>query len=312
MEAFIELNRIQCTQAIAFDMLREFDPLCKKEGYAYSLAGGTLLGAIRHKDLIPWDDDIDLFMLREDYEAFLEKYVGKSFSNPYYKVINIDNGFKGQTFARMIDTRTRTTSKQSLTFRNLWIDILPVDEVPDDLVKRELFQKEMRSLRRWRLLFNLPPWSGKTLLIKLKKTPIGIVARWLGLNNKVCRKIIKTAQKYRGAENAHEVAEIIAQGFIKGTMCKETFGQSVEVELRGMMFPAMPDYNHYLTGQYGDYLELPPERQRVAHKINVKIDISKYDGALKEELLYYIQKKDIEANNALLLEENRENSIADC
>ena len=86
----------------------------------------------------------------------------------------------------------------------------------------------------------------------------------------------------------------------------------MEVELRGMMFPAMPDYNHYLTGQYGDYLELPPERQRVAHKINVKIDISKYDGALKEELLYYIQKKDIEANNALLLEENRENSIADC
>ena len=132
------------------------------------------------------------------------------------------------------------------------------------------------------------------------------------MNNKVCRKIIKAAQKYRGAENAHEVAEIIAQGFIKGTMCKETFGQSVEVELRGMMFPAMPDYNHYLTGQYGDYLGLPPERQRVAHKINVKIDISKYDGALKEELLYYIQKKDIEANNALLLEENRENSIADC
>lgn len=309
MEAFIDLERIQCTQAIAFDMLREFDQLCKKEGYAYSLAGGTLLGAIRHKDLIPWDDDIDLFMLREDYESFLEKYGGKSFSNPYYKVINIDNGFKGQTFARMIDTRTRTTSKQSLTFRNLWIDILPVDEVPDDLVKRELFQKEMRGLRKWRLLFNLPPWSGKTLSIKLKKTPIGIVARWLGLNNKVCLKIIKTAQKYRGAENAHEVAEIIAQGFIKGTMCKETFGQSVEVELRGKMFPAMPDYNHYLTGQYGNYLELPPEKQRVAHKINVKIDISKYDGALKEELLYYIQKKDLEEINANLLEGNYENDL---
>ena len=58
-------------------MLCEFDELCKVEGYAYSLAGGTLLGAIRHKDLIPWDDDIDLFMLRDDYERFLEKYAGK-------------------------------------------------------------------------------------------------------------------------------------------------------------------------------------------------------------------------------------------
>lgn len=303
MGAFIELTRIQCTQAIAFDMLREFDRLCKKEGYAYSLAGGTLLGAIRHKDLIPWDDDIDLFMLREDYEDFLKKYAGKSFSNPYYKVIDIDHGFEGQAFTRMIDTRTRTSSKQSLTFRNLWIDILPVDEVPDDLVKREAFQRKMWNLRKWRLLFNLPPWSGKTLAIKLKKTPIGIVARLFKLNNTVCRKITKAAQEYRNAENAAEVGEIVAQAIIKGTMDKKTFSQSVEVELRGEKFPAMPDYNHYLTGQFGSYMELPPERQRVAHKLNVKIDIEKYDGALKEELLYYIQKKDLEADNALILEE---------
>lgn len=311
MEAFIELNRIQCTQAIAFDMLCEFDQLCKKEGYAYSLAGGTLLGAIRHKDLIPWDDDIDLFMLREDYESLLKKYDGKFFLNPYYKIVSIDQGLIGQSFARMIDTRTRTICKQSLSLRNLWIDIFPVDEVPDDLVKRESFQKEMYSLRRWRLLFNLPPWRGKTLSIKLKKTPIGIIARWLGLNTKICHKITKTAQKYRGAKNAHEVAEIVAQGFIKGTMCKETFGKSVEVELRGKMFPAMPDFNHYLTGQYGVYLELPPERQRVAHKLNVKIDISKYDGALKEELVRYIQKKDLEENNQIALDELSMNSDAD-
>ncbi len=311
MHAFIELNRIQCSQAITFDMLCEFDKLCKKEGYAYSLAGGTLLGAIRHKDLIPWDDDIDLFMLRDDYESFLEKYAGKSFCNPYYKIISIDHGLDGQAFSRMIDTRTYTTSKQSLTMRNLWIDILPVDEVPDDLVKREHFQKEMFRLRKWRLLFNLPPWSGKTLLIKLKKTPIGIIARWLGLNNKVCKKITKTAQKYRGAENAHEVGEIVAQAIIKGTMSKETFAQSVEVELRGKMFPAMPDYNHYLTGQFNDYLELPPEKQRTAHKLNIKIDITKYDGALKEELLYYIQKKDIEEQNQIALDENQENNIID-
>lgn len=311
MDAFIELNRIQCTQAITFDMLCEFDLLCKKEGFAYSLAGGTLLGAIRHKDLIPWDDDIDLFMLREDYESFLEKYAGKFFSNPYYKIICIDHGLDGQSFSRMIDTRTYTKSKQSLTMRNLWIDILPVDEVPDDIVKREHFQKEMWRLRKWRLLFNLPPWSGKTLSIKLKKTPIGIIARWLGLNNKVCKKITKTAQKYRCAENAHEVGEIVAQAMIKGTMCKETFAQSVEVELRGKMFPAMPDYNHYLTGQFGSYLELPPEKQRTAHKLNIKIDITKYDGALKEELLYYIQKKDIEEQNQIALDENQENSIVD-
>ncbi len=306
MEVFINLSRIQCTQAITFDMLCEFDKLCKSEGYAYSLAGGTLLGAIRHKDMIPWDDDIDLFMLREDYERFLEKYAGKSFSNPYYKIINIDSGFEGQTFTRMIDTRTRTTSKQSVTFRNLWIDILPVDEVPDDFAKRVLFQREMRRLRRWRVLFNLPPWSGKSFLVKLKKTPVGILARWFGWHNKVCKKIIKTAQKYRNAKNANEVAEIVAQGWVKGTMCKETFAQSVEVELRGKMFPAMPDYNHYLTGQFGNYLTLPPKNERKAHKLNIKIDITKYDGALREELLYYIKKKDIEEQNLQRLEEQRE------
>ncbi len=305
MGKMITIKRMACTQAIVFEMLREFDRICKEENIPYSLAGGTLLGALRHKDLIPWDDDIDLFMLRKDYDRFLEKFAGKELSNPYYKVIDINTGFAGQTFARMVDLRTHTSSKLSLTFKNLWIDILPVDAVPDGYNDRRKFETQMRKLRRWRVLFNLPPWKGKTLLKKLIKTPIAALGRWLGFRTRVCKKIISTAQCYEDT-NVREAGEIVAQGWIKGTMDRSTFAQSVEVELRGQMFSAMPDYNHYLTGQYGDYLTLPPKKQRKAHKINVQLEIDKYDGELKEKLMYFINKMDIEEKNLRKLEEMRQ------
>ncbi len=300
MAHYINLKRIESTQVIAFEMLCEFDRLCKEEGLAYSLAGGTLLGAIRHGDLIPWDDDIDLFLLREDYDRFIEKYAGKTIGSPYYKVVDCTHCADGITFARILDLRAKANTKKTIALSNLWIDIFPVDSVPDQITERKSFQQQMRVLRRRRILFNAPPMTGRNLLKKILKTPVAAFARKFGLRIKACQKIIEAAQKYRNTD-AGEVAEIVAQGWIKGTMCKETFRQSVEVELRGRKFPCMPDYNHYLTGQYGRYWQLPPVEQQTAHDIQVRIDLDLYEGELKEKLLYYILKKDIEEENQRLL-----------
>lgn len=296
MSKYIKIDRIEEVQIIAFEMLKEFDRLCKEADIPYSLAGGTLLGAIRHGGFIPWDDDVDVFMLRKDYERFLQEYAGANLKDPHYHVVTGRADIPGITFARIIDDRTQVDCKTSTAINNLWIDIFPLDAIPTDLEERSEFIARMRYLRRIRILLNAPPMTGKTKLKKIVKTPVTSIGRQLGMQKTICQKIEQESQKYE-QEDVEAVAEIVAQAAIKGTVCRNTFTQSVEVPFEGQMFSAMPDYNRYLTGQYGEYLQLPPEGKRKAHKVSVKIEISKYDEQTREKLLYYIQKKDMEARN---------------
>ena len=297
MHSYIKLDRIEEIQLIVSDLLCEFERLCKSANISYSLGGGTLLGAIRHQGFIPWDDDIDVFMLREDYERFVKTYIGAQLSNPNCQIVDGNNGASGIAFARLIDCRTRVVCKKTTAIQNLWIDIFPLDTIPTALAEQNEFEFQMRRLRKIRLFFNAPPMTGKTKFKRIIKTPFTIMGRCLGIQKKICRKITVEAQKYNNETDTKEVAEIVAQGWIKGTCCKATFKNSVQVPFGDRTFSAMPDYNHYLTGQYGDYWELPPEEARKAHKIDVEIAFDQYDAQMQQKLLYYIQRRDIENEN---------------
>lgn len=296
MQSYIKLDRIEEIQLIAFELLCEFEYLCQQANISYSLAGGTLLGAIRHRGFIPWDDDIDVFMLREDYERFIRMYSGKQLNNPNFQVIDGNNGAPGITFARLVDLRARINHSKSTAMQYLWLDILPLDAIPKELKNQRDMVERIRSLRRFRLFLNAPIGTGKTWIKRFIKTPCSLIGRWLGLQKAVCGKIELEARKYENS-NTEEVAEVVAQGWIKGTCCKATFKNSVQVPFGDRTFSAMPDYNHYLTGQYGDYLELPPEEARKAHKIDVEIAFDQYDAQMQQKLLYYIQRRDIENEN---------------
>ena len=296
----VKVSRIQCAQTIAFNMLCHFRDICEKEGYAYSLAGGTLLGAIRNKGFLPWDDDIDVFLLREDYDKFIERYAGKKQAGTYYRIVDRNNDSPGVVWARMIDTRTYVSHKNNAGIKQIWIDILPVDALPNKQSERMAFQKEIIKLRNQRVRLLSKPFTGKTLLKKILKTPFAIIGRFFGAHQRVCDKIDKAAQRYRNSD-AREVGEIVAQAHIKGTINYSTFRQPIQVEFNGQFFNAIPDFNHYLTGQYGNYLLLPEKEKRKAHKLTIKLDLDKFDVATQEKLLYYIEKKDIEeTNNAKL------------
>lgn len=297
------LKRTQEIQVICLEMLCELDQMCKEAEIPYSLAGGTLLGAIRHEGFIPWDDDIDIFMLRKDYERFMEKYYNVELKNPYYRIMDGRDNDTGIAFARMLDLRTKASHKRSAAFTNLWIDILPLDVIPEKPSERDSFICKMRALRKKRLFYSAPPMTGTTLWKKLIKTPVTILCRKAGFPKKIYRQISSVAQTYENS-SFHEAAEIVAQAAIKGTVNKTTFHQSVLVPFEGHMFCAMPDYNHYLTGQYGNYLILPPKNKRkAAHRIKVSINLDQYSNEIKEKILYYSNKKDIEETNQMELEQ---------
>ena len=115
------------SRKIQLDILVYFDEWCKKHDLHYSLAGGTLLGALRHKGFIPWDDDIDVFMERTSYEKFINIYKGR------YKLITNRNWRWFDGYSRLTDEKTMVCyDNGSEAFHGLWMAILPIDNFPDD------------------------------------------------------------------------------------------------------------------------------------------------------------------------------------
>lgn len=118
-------------QEIELNILSDIDRFCRENGIRYSLDGGTLLGAVRHHGFIPWDDDIDIIMPREDYDRFLKSYQSK---NGQYRLYTKDTipAYRTQMFAKVIDTQTIANEElyQQQDAYGLWVDIFPADYVP--------------------------------------------------------------------------------------------------------------------------------------------------------------------------------------
>ena len=284
MGNMVEFKDISAIHAIDLELLCAFDKMCRDAGLVYSLAGGTLLGAVRHKGFIPWDDDADLFMLRPDYEKFLKIYSGKILVNEHYSLVHIDNEAPGIPFARLVDNRTKVVHPRNKQLNKVWIDILPLDGIPKTKDERRFLVKRLRKLRLYRLRANAQPFTGKTRLRAILKTPVAYLMRKLGIRKFIIRKIIKESQAVP-YETVERVGELVAQAKVKGTVCKETFKEYVLLDFEDKQFMAMPDYKRYLKECYGDYMKLPPLKKQRAHNIRLFVDIDAYDGELRNKLL---------------------------
>ena len=128
-----DITELEELHQIELDMLKEIDRICRRENIQYYLAGGTLLGAVRHKGFIPWDDDIDIAMARDEYERFLK--VMKKERHPYLKIFAMEFDKEYQyTFAKVVDTRTRLIEEigKDLPDMGVFIDIFPIDGLGND------------------------------------------------------------------------------------------------------------------------------------------------------------------------------------
>jgi lipopolysaccharide cholinephosphotransferase len=146
-----KITDIKELREIQMGILDDVHRFCEEQGLRYSLSSGTLIGAVRHQGYIPWDDDIDIYMLRSDYERFLKSYHDQ---NGHYRVLNPkkeDHYY--YTFAKVVDQRTKMVEKETEGYEiGVYIDVFPVDYVPDDMKERErIFQ--LKKLER-----GLPGW----------------------------------------------------------------------------------------------------------------------------------------------------------
>ncbi len=264
--------------AVQLDLLIEFDRVCQENGIKYSLDAGTLLGAIRHKGFIPWDDDVDVVMLREEYEK-LNIIASEKFCEPYFWQTFSSDADHGRGFGRLRNSSTtyiihsEMNGSKSYFSHNqgVFIDVFIADSVPDDEAERVVFMDEMASIqeRIWQIrMQKAVKWSLKTFLLPWKlyrKLKFLFYYKVLHIDvvNIVRRKLDAMAQKYR-ARGQKWVSRITfmadRRNRLSACVPRYTIEELIEVEFEGYRFLATKHWNEYLTIFYGNW-----HRHVIAH-----------------------------------------------
>ena len=249
--------------AVLFDMLKQVDSICHAERLRYFLSGGTLLGAIRHKGFIPWDDDIDLMMPRPDYEIFLKR-AEKRLPKRYILAFPDRTKDYSQPWIRIFDTRVAVddSGMQRTLTRSLFVDVFPIDGLPSNRALSSLCFKRVRA---WDILLKCA--RRKALYpderLKWLKKPMMTLTRVRTLP-KYAVSLNKSARRY-SFERAHYAGVLATTHYgSRERMPVEVFRGSVQVPFEGGLFPAPIGYDTYLSRLYGDYMQLPPEEKRVS------------------------------------------------
>ena len=247
---------------VSLDILVEFHDFCCNHSLKYSLAGGTAIGAVRHQGFIPWDDDIDVCMLRQDYEHFCTLYK----NNDDYKLFSPQRGNSLIGYARLCEMRRTEARPYVPCFKSgsgIWIDIFPMDLANDDYDKYYLRQMNvskvkskldrrrdaMRQLEKslgikgnlhiiWRKL-SCPSISVEELLEEMTNLSTA--------EDKSCNRLTNYHTVYRKKE----------------WYLRKDFDETIVVDFEGRKFHLMAGYDDYLRQIYDNYMQLPPMEKRI-------------------------------------------------
>lgn len=245
-----------------FDILVYFDRLCQENNLIYTLDAGTLLGAARHKDFIPWDDDIDVAMPYSDYKKFIK--LGS-------KIEQMDNKFKlcGYSdekskeenyvypFLKLEDISTKAVIKKARDTGGAWIDIFPLVNIPDEKKELKQYAKKL-DIYHWLIGKGDLPNSSNII----KNIAKSIVRRG---EHYYRRRMIEINDEISHTDS-HYIADILwADDRINHIFPKSLFDTYIELEFRGKKFRAIKDYDKYLSILYGEWRKLPPVEDRVGH-----------------------------------------------
>ena len=252
----IEIKEMRTIQMGIMDKIHSY---CVANSIRYSLCGGTLLGAVRHKGYIPWDDDIDIFMPRPDYERFLNNYIDDE------GIIAIQHYKNDITYplrwARAVDKRTKLVSITSIS--GIFVDIFPVDGLPSPEEAVE-YEKKLKKLRKD--LYRTTKLQGEalrknTLFLNIKY----FIKKILFKGRKEVLEEYDRLFNNCNFETSHYAGAIVSRFGAKELLDTSVFKTYIQLPFEGKMYNCIKDYDTYLKKLYGNYMQLPPEEKRITH-----------------------------------------------
>ncbi len=249
------------------DILKFVDKFCHEHEIKYSLDSGTLLGAVRHKGFIPWDDDIDIIMLREDYDKFLSALKNNPDPSGRYKLYNYTTtpGYYENTFSKVVDTSTIAIEPNTKTdVQNglgVYIDIFPIDYLPKNRFARKFTLFKFFLINR--------------ILVAKSRYDLSLFCKIL----KLCfffapaKLLLPLVDRY--AKKHHERADyatnlaFVTRHYLQSLRPSSIYDGLIKLPFEDCEFPCLKQYDAYLTSLYGsDYMQLPPESKRYSHSLD--------------------------------------------
>lgn len=257
----MKLLSIGEVQEKLLELMKVVDCFCEENSLDYYIIGGTLLGAVRHEGFIPWDDDIDIAMLRPVYEKFIS--LAKSFPPPY-EVCNYRNRkncdyvitriYIPNTYVDNPATRTTKIDKR------LYFDIFPLDTVPNS-DNEQVEQRNIIAKYKKRIWFSVPYQYSKNVMKRFARKTISLFLS--PFRNRWLKQLDSEMKKYQSIDAKYYCSMASQYRYEKQKMCSNIYGEPKLYSFCGIMLkgPAMP--SDYLAQLYGEnYMEVPPVNRR--------------------------------------------------
>ncbi len=259
----IELNILQ---DCVYEMLVELDRICRKHDIKYTLEGGTLMGAVKYGGFVPWDDDIDIVMIREEYEKLLKiapgeldpKFFLQSYNNvPEYPLNFAKLCYNGTEICDYDYTHIKTMN------HGIFLDIFPIDNIiPEKLRKHCTHVGILTGARKTKLRAIKPKGVRKFVYGALALLPMSFLIK----------AVDRACKKYNGKDTGY-LYEVCNSNRKFKPLKAEMYTSLCELPFRDKKFLAVSDYDNFLKSRFGEnYMsELPPEEERKpSHNQNIR------------------------------------------
>lgn len=253
---------------IQLAILQFIDRTCRENNIEYSLGGGSLLGAIRHKGFIPWDDDIDIMLRRDEYERLID-VLSPNNSNSQYKLWHYSNRATYQPCAKLYDNRTilGRSSDHMWTGVGVHVDIFPMDILPSDELERTNFMKQMQSKAEDLVSTGFPAFvSGSKWEYAIARFFLRAprFLKYHGKNKEIALEYDNMSKKYDHTQ-ANEIGFLASRYFDKEHFPKKLFDDYEDTVFENLKPRKIKNHSRYLKQIFGDFMQLPPENKRVTH-----------------------------------------------
>lgn len=258
-------QQLKTAQRAMFLIAKEIRRVCDKNKITYSMAFGTMIGILRHKGFIPWDDDLDMTMERKEYERFIrccETDLGEDFvlqtpeTDPDYPWPFLKVRLKGTKFKSEWDNDSR--------YEGVWVDVFPIDKAPKSALRLKLMNIRYKAiLRALHIKAGITGYLDQGAAKKLLRAILSAYGR-LFSKERLMQKLNAICTRYTFRED-YESGYVFSVEALYNRLPESIFDSYIEGEFEGERFLMAAGYDQWLKLEYGAYMELPPKEQRENH-----------------------------------------------